>query len=214
MADDYKVWQPDQQPPWLSLTQGEAWGMFWGFLKDGWARASRDATEARYPSRGAPDAVECQAGDHTLERYATESAQQHRQRLAESFDRLQLLGTVQGVIDAAAAVPGVLSVLYREAWEVDPGTPLWARFWVLVRVGWPVAPAFDSGEVWDGGWTWDFEAGDAGPFLVRQIRRWKAAHAKGRVIVCSPDAVVFDQPDLVWDGGWVFDGGQVAEIEV
>jgi hypothetical protein len=221
---DYFEWQPSTHPAWLSLTQGEAWGMFWGYLKDAWAEGAKEAVKARHASTGAPDALSEQAGDRGLEQYPNESQATFRVRLAQSFDRLQLLGTVQGLLDAALAVPGVLSVTYREARDVDPDAPLWAtnpgglwaRWWLLVRVSWPLAAPWDSGWAWDDGWRWDFASGEAGPLLIRQLQRWKAAHTRGMVIIASPDAVVTNDsaPERVPFGGWSWSGGQVSDVPV
>lgn len=212
MALDYCDWQPSLQPPWLCQSQGAAWGQCWGFLKDAWAEGAKQAVSARCASTGAPDALEAQASDRRLERYPTETEAQHRVRLAQSFDRLQLLGTVQGLIDAVLAVPGVASVDYREAYDWDPDSPRWARWWLLVRVAWPKAPTWDDPAMtWDTGWQWDFNAGESGALLLRQVRRWKAAHTRGVLLLASPDAVVIDDVTRTDWGGWAW-SGSVADL--
>ena len=81
-------------------------------------------------------------------------------------------------------------------------------------MAWPTAPAWDTGASWDDGWTWDFLAGDAGALLLRQVRRWRAAHTRGVLLFATPDAVVTDDASRTDWGGWAWSGGTVADVEV
>lgn len=214
-AADFFEWLPEQASPWARGEIGENWWLFWGHLQDGFTEAAKEAVRARFPSLAAPDALQAQAADRNTERYLGEAEASFRVRLAETFDRYQALGTPAGLVAAAEVVPGVLSVDYLESWQIEPSSPLWARWWVLCRVEWPLAPAFDApGLVWDGGWTWDFGAVEEQALLLRQLRRYRAAHCKGRLCVATPDAPVFDAPGFVWDGGWLWDGGKAVMVEV
>lgn len=226
---DYAVWQIDKAPAWLSTGAGADWWEFWGDLKDEWARAAKEAIKARFPSLAAYDALECQAFDRTTERYPTETETKFRVRLTETFDRYLWQGTPQGVIDAAAAMPGVEEVTYFEAWEWDAGLDgdewKWARFWVVLDVDdtWAEAAVFeaDDAETFDSADTtllFDLRAEQEWlAFLRRQVRRWKAAHARCEAaLIVIGDGLVFDEnPEELWEGeGLVFDEGDVVALEI
>lgn len=214
-TDDFFEFTPEQASPWARGEIGENWWLFWGHLQDSFAEAAKEAVRARFPSLAAPDALQAQAADRNTERYLGESESLFRVRLAETFDRYQALGTPMGVIAAAEVVPGVLSVDYLESWQVEPSSPLWARWWVLCRVEWPEAPVFDApGFVWDSGWTWDFNAPLEQSFLFRQLRRYRASHCRAWLCVATPDAPIFDAPGFVWDSGWAWDDGKSIVVEV
>lgn len=224
---DYAVWQLDKAPAWLSFGAGADWFTFWGDLKDEWARMAKEAIKARFPSLAAYDALEAQAADRATERYPTETEAAFRIRLGETFDRYQWLGTPSGVSDAVAAVPGVGAVGYFEAWQWDAGVDgeewNWARFWVVLDVEWDEAAVFDEddSETFDSTDTtllFDLRAEQEWlAFLRRQVRRWKAAHAKCEaVLIAIGGALVFDaNEDELWDGDeLVFDEGDVVALEI
>ena len=128
-------------------------------------------------------------------------------------------GTPIGITVAVEATYGITDVVYREAWQWDPGSPEWARFWLICAADYGPPISWD-----DAGYTFD-EAGllfdmtgvslDTLQFLKRQVRRWKAAHAKLVTLSLLLDGGhVFEEPDLLWDGaGLVFDSGYVAAME-
>lgn len=214
MSDFYQ-WQPLQAPAWLAGEAGEGWQLAEGHLKDAATEAAKEAVKARFASTGAPDALQVQASERDDERYPGEALEAFRMRLAEAMPRAVARGTVGGLIEAAEAAAGVLSVDYLEARTVEPSSPLWARWWVLARVTWPLAPVFDeSGLLWDGGWAWDFDALAEAGFLLRQLRRYRAGHCKGHLAIATADAPIFDAPGFVWDGGWSWDGGHAVTVEV
>jgi hypothetical protein len=212
---DYWQFQKDQSPAFVGL-EGENWFVFWGHLKDAFAEAAKDAVKARFPSLAAVDALEAQAADRNNERYPAESEELFRVRLAETFDRYQWLGTPPGVIAAVEQTPGVTDVVYREAWQWDPGSPLWARFWVVLATTWELPVAWgDPGETWGGGRLWGLSTSrESVAFLRRQVRRWKAAHAKcAGLLVKIGDATVWGEPDRTWGGGRTWGAGKVTVLE-
>lgn len=225
-TDDFFEWLPEQASPWARGEIGENWWLFWGHLQDSFAEAAKEAVRARFPSLAAPDALQAQAADRGTERYLGESEPAFRVRLAETFDRYQALGTPMGLCEAVAAVPGIIPraptledpypVGYREAWQMDPGSPLWARFWLFLATSWGLPVAWgDAGETWGGGAMWGLTAPvDAVDFLRRQVRRWRAAHARLEAIVITVGgAVVWGEPDVVWGGGAVWGAGTVVTLE-
>lgn len=224
MALDFWTFQISQAPTFFAWSAGADWWGLWGQTKDAIAEAAKEAVKARFPSGGAPDALEAQAADRSTERYPTESEAEFRVRLAETFDRCQWMGTPPGVIDAASATPGVGTVSYFEAWEWDPGSPLWARFWLVLGSSWGEAASWD-----DVGLTFDSDdttllfdvtvEQESIAFLRRQVRRWKAAHARCEAaMVLIGDGHVFDESDdLVWgevDGELTFDAGDAVALEI
>lgn len=217
--DDYWFFQSGIAPAPLAGTQGEAWWLVWGHTKDAWREATREATKASLPLLCAPDSLGAYADERNTDRYPTETEAQYRQRMVETFDRYALLGTPTGVTAAVAATYGVTDVVYREAWQWDPGSPQWARFWLVCATTYSPPISWD-----DAGYAFDdagllFDMSDVSldtlQFLKRQVRRWKAAHAKLVTLALLIDgAHVFDEPDLLWDGaGLVFDSGYVASLE-
>ena len=217
--DDSWFFQTALAPSSLASTQGEAWWLVWGHTKDAWREGAREATKATLPLLAAPDSLDAYAGERGTERYATETEPAYRVRLSETFDRFAFLGTPTGVTAAVEAVLGITDVVYREAWQWDPGSPLWARFWLVCATTYGLPEAWDdAGLVFDQpGLLFDMTGVslDTIQFLKRQIRTWKAAHA--RMVTCAlliDGAHVFDEPDLLWDGaGLVFDSGYVAVLE-
>lgn len=217
--DDYWFFQSGLAPTPLAGPQGEAWWLVWGHTKDAWREGTREATKASLPLLCAPDSLGAYADERNNDEYPTETEAQYRQRMVETFDRYAFLGTPSGVESAVAATLGVTDVVYREAWQWDPGSPLWARFWLVC------ATTYGKPIDWDDpGHTFD-DAGllfdmtgvslDTLQFLKRQVRRWKAAHAKlVTLALLIEGGHVFDEPDLLWDGaGLVFDSGYVASME-
>ncbi len=216
MIEDYFEFATDLQPPYLLGEAGEGWALIWGHLADAFAEGAKEAVRARYPDRGAPDALQAQASDRDTERYPGEAPEGLRRRLREAFEEAHERGTPAGLVAALEAAPGVIEVRYVEAWQVDPSV-FWARWWAVVRVSWPVTPGWDApGLTWDApGLTWDFLGGEEGAFLLRQARRYRAAHCRAWLVVVSPEAALWDEPGLVWDApGLVWDAGHSALIEV
>lgn len=224
---NYFEWQVEQAPPWFNGTMGEGWWLFWGHLRDGWAEGAKQAVKARFPSTAAPDALQSQAGDRGTERYPAETESAFRVRLAETFDRYLALGTPEGLGAALAAVPGVVPrtptlddpvlVGYREAWQWDAGSPLWARFWVVLATGWGLPSTWgEAGAAWgEGAKKWGIDAPrESLDFLRRQVRRWKAAHAKCEAIIIEIDgATVWGRPDATWGEGKTWGAGKVVRLE-
>lgn len=222
-ALDFWTFQLRQAPTWFAAPAGSDWWTLWGQTKDVCAEAAKEAVKARFPSLAAYDALEVQAVERNTERYPLESESAFRVRLAESFDRWTWGGTPQGVIDAAAATPGVTSVGYFEAWQWDPGSERWARFWLVLESTWSEPPDWDDdGLVFDSDesdFLFDLTADrESIEFLRRQVRRWKAAHAKCEsALVLIGDGHVFDEDDLLWGEGddeLIFDAGDVVALEV
>lgn len=217
--DDYWFFQSGTAPAFLAETQGEGWWLVWGHVKDAWREGAREATKATLPSLAAPDALGAYAAERGTERYPLEAEADYRTRLAETFDRYALLGTPTGVTEAVEASPDVSDVLYREAWQWEAGSPLWARFWVVAQTTFSTPIAWGaSGYTYGGDPTVLFGvvAGvDAVDFIRRQISRWKAAHA--RLVWCAlkmGDAHVFGEPSVSWgDPGLTFGAGAVALLE-
>lgn len=216
--DDYWFYQSQTAPTPLAGTQGEAWWQVWGHTKDAWREGTREATKASLPLLAAPDALAAYAAERGTERYDTETEATYRVRLAETFDRYTYLGTPTGVTTAVEATTGIYSVLYREAWQWDAGSPQWARFWLVCATSYlPPANWGDPGLAFgDEGLLFGVTASrDAIDFLRRQVARWKAAHA--RLVWCAlliGDAHVFGEPGLSWgDPGLTFDAGSIALLE-
>ncbi len=210
---DYWQFQRDQAPAFVGA-EGENWFVFWGHLKDAFTEAAKEAVKARFPSLAAVDALEAQAADRNNERYPAETEALFRVRLAETFDRYAFLGTPAGVTAAAEQVPGVTGVVYREAWQWDPASPLWARFWLVLATTWEMPATWGGGATWGDGSLWGLSAPKASlDFLRRQVRRWKAAHARGKLLIKIGDASVWGEPDLTWGGGKTWGAGKVTVVE-
>ena len=189
--------------------------MLWGNVKDGWREATREATRASLPLLGSPDALGAYAGERGTEQYPGESEPAYRVRLAQTFDRYAFLGTPTGVVNAVAWTTGVTSVLYREAWQWDVASPLWARFWLVLTTSWGMPLLCGAPEAVCG--APDVLCGMSGvargtvDFLRRQRGWWRAAHAKceamlgligGAVICGAPDTVCGD-PEVICGAGSV-----------
>lgn len=217
--DDYWFFQSSLAPSPLAEMQGEAWWLVWGHTKDAWREGTREATKASLPLLCAPDSLGAYADERGDEAYATETDAQYRQRMVETFDRYAFLGTPTGVTAAVEATYGVTDVVYREAWQWDPGSPLWARFWLVCATDYSAPISWDDpGHVFEETDLLFDMSGvslDTLQFLKRQVRRWKAAHAKlVTLALLIGGAHVFDEPDILWDGaGLVFDSGYVAAME-
>lgn len=216
--DDYWFFQSQTAPTPLAGAQGEAWWLLWGNVKDGWREAAREATKASLPAFAAVDSLGAYAAERGTESYPTETEASYRVRLAETFDRYAFLGTPTGVNSAVIDVPGVTSVIYREAWQWDAGSPLWARFWLVCATTYAAPPSWGDAGLDFGDPELIFgltAARDTIDFLRRQIERWRAAHA--RLVWCAlliGDAHVFGDPDISWgDPGLTFDAGSIALLE-
>lgn len=217
--DDYWFFQSQTAPAFLAQAQGEAWWLVWGHAKDAWREGAREATKATLPSLAAPDALGAYAAERGTERYPTETEADYRTRLAETFDRYLLLGTPTGVTEAVDATPGILDVLYREAWQWESGSAEWARFWLVLTTAYdpPISWGASGRTFGDDPDTLFGVVTDHTnlEFLRRQIARWKAAHAK--FVWCAikiGDAHVFGEPGPEWgDPGMTFGAGAVALLE-
>jgi len=216
--DDYWFFQSQTAPTPLAGTQGEAWWLLWGHTKDAWREGTREATKASLPLLAAPDSLAAYAAERNTEQYPGETESAYRVRLAETFDRYAFLGTPTGITVAVLEASGVVSVVYREAWQWDAGNPLWSRFWLVCGTTYSVPSNWE-----DGGLTFDDPAllfdvtadREDIDFLKRQIERWRAAHA--RLVSCAlliGDGHVFDEDGLLWDDpALIFDAGSVALME-
>lgn len=222
MADnnDYWFFQSGTAPAFLAQPQGEAWWLVWGNTKDAWREAAREATKASLPSLAAPDSLGAYAAERNNERGPDEAEPAYRVRLAETFDRYALLGTPDGMTAAVEATPGITDVLYREAWQWDAGSPLWARFWLVAATTYAVPASWGDPGLSFGDADLMFGLGAGASFeivgfLRRQIARWKAAHAK--LVWCAlkmGDAHVFGEPGISWgDPGLTFGAGAIALLE-
>lgn len=217
--DDYWYYQSHTAPTPLAGPQGEAWWLLWGHTKDAWREGCREATKASLPLLAGPDALAAYAAERSTEQYPAETQASFRVRLAESFDEWTWGGTPQGVTDAVTIVPGVVATGYFEAWEWDPGTPLWARFWLVIDTTWQPPTVFDAGTVFFDDGTEIFDI-DAPPedieLLFRQVLRWKAAHADCQPILTLVNgAHVFDDGTIAFEEvGLIYDTGEVIALEV
>jgi hypothetical protein len=201
----YKNFQADSAPPAL---QHERWRAFTGALgdaKDAVALAARDALRSMLVGECPEDALAHIAAERRLERFPTETTEQHRARLAAAWASFEFLGTKAGLVGAltaaghspvvyeanAAAPPwwvgawppaseGPMPSAWVGTWPVPAGDVAgWpSRFWVDLKLTAWSPWTWGSGPFWgDEDRTWGSTATRAEVALVKRIiRRWRPAH--------------------------------------
>lgn len=201
----FKEYQADSAPPAL---QHERWRALTGTLgdaKDAAAQAARDAAKSGLVTECPDDALGHHAKERSLERYPTETAAQHRARLAAAATALEFVGTESGLLAALTALgfgtPTIHTAIgtppawwvgawppesegerppkWVGAWPIAAGDAAnWSsRFWVALE------NTTFSNEVWgeklwrEPGFTWGSTATPAQVGIVKRIiKRWRPAH--------------------------------------
>lgn len=146
----YKEFQADSAPPAL---QHDRWRAFTGTLgdaKDAVATAARDALRCMLVGECPEDALAHLAAERSLERSPTETAEQHRARIASTWALFEFLGTVAGL-------EGALNALGYGTATVYPAIGAAPSWWVG---SWPPASEGTRPTNWVG--TWPVPAGAGG----------------------------------------------------
>lgn len=143
MADNYTDAALEQAPGWLKGELGESWWQLWGGLKDALLAGAKAAVKQRYPASSSPAGLEAIGQDRQLERMPDEPEGAYVARLEAAFDTAQWGGTAKGVRDALILTRLFDPVIGLDGdydspdvvanWRWDPGSPLWARFWVVIE---------------------------------------------------------------------------------
>jgi hypothetical protein len=189
----FAKYQADSAPPALQHPRWRALTETIGATKDATATAAKDAAKCMLVVQCPDDALALHAAERALERYPTETADDHRARMAAVWTALGYgTATVHSAIDAAPswwvgswppASEGERPSRWVGSWPVPAGSSgrdQWpSRFWVdLAGTLW-AAESWGGGYPWgvDTGITWGSTAPRAAVALVKRvIRRWRPAH--------------------------------------
>lgn len=182
-AGPFAKFQADSAPPSMQHPRWRELLEAWGSSKDAAATAAKDAAKCMLVGECPDDALTLHAAERALERYPTETADQHRARLVAVWQSFEFLGTVVG-LEAALNALGYGTATVHSAIDSAPGW--WVGSWPPASEGarparwvgsWPV-PAGASGrdqwpsrfwvtldgtpwagEVWGGGFDWGVDSG-------------------------------------------------------
>jgi hypothetical protein len=170
------------------------------------------------------DAVDLQADETGIRRYASDTDATHRARVASPWDAYTYAGSKDGIGEDGQGLEGQLHLLgYPNAltiadyeWSV-PDPAHWSRFWVLIPEtdhSWTDDGAWDDPGTWDDGGVWDLTASDEEIRSLRNlIRQWKSGHEICAGIIILRGGELWDYPSGPWSdpGNWD-DGLQAITI--
>ena len=214
-------------PPWLlnysggRLMMGEV-ALIHDLLAEGATQAVK-AHELR--SDTSPnDALPSIGDERGLPRYAADTDDTYRERLAEGWEAWQHAGNdvaILGQYDAFGLTSvAIVTVLGGFAFEWPPNLADWSRFAIVIFPPhpWVAGPhTYDSGGIYDtSGWLYDTSM--LAPELASIIsiaRKWKSAHERPVAIYLIVSGHMYDEPGLVYDTpGVVYNGGSVVIFPV
>lgn len=179
MTVDYKEFEVETAPSWMSRLMGKAWTFVPALFRDAWVDAARMAVKARFPPIAPLDALPLLLRDFALDPPHGETPATTRARLARAWETWQKAGTAAGIVAAlnAAGYPNV---------TIGERSDRWWEFVVILRAPFPFDPALTGYAKWDSGWTYDLSgyrwAGVAPPGererVLAIINKWKPTHAR------------------------------------
>lgn len=212
-GQDFATYSVESAPAWLRRPQGEAWLLVQGLAKDALVEAARQAVLARVVARAPSDALPLHANDRSLEQAPAESLSAWRTRLDAAWAVWPTAGTNPGILNALAA-HGFVGVQLTEARDLEPLSPLWARFWLaLPSVPWGFDGDWSDPGTWDDGGVWDTTASvNEITALVRLIRTWKGGHARCVSVTFLMGSDLWDVPPDDWDDGGVWAEGEPSYL--
>jgi hypothetical protein len=220
MADltTYTEYHTGKAPVWLRGERGDGWWQLWGNLKDAVLAGVKQAVRQRYPADASAGALEIIGNDRSLERMPGELPAVYAARLEAAFDTWERGGTRDGVRDAVV-LTGLMTPVYDgdemisprvvEAWEWDPDSPLWARFWVVITQPHVFKAPRKYG---DGGLYGLPPTGDGALYgftgatrnqaalLRRQVAKWKGGHNRCVEIIIVISGTIYGGGHAYGDG--------------
>lgn len=199
-------------PIWLRRKLGSAFFEHMAILSDFVVDFAREGFKSHLIDRCPPDALPEHARDRTLERWPTETEEQHRARIGNAWGVWEFGGTNKGVLDAVQGLGYFDSVIY-EYWDWPDGNDAaWARFWIVIDQPHPIQapPPIGGFTVGDGtivgvGGITD----DDVERLRRIVRTWKAAHAHCEKIIAVVSGIYVGGFTV---GNSIVIGGETVEI--
>jgi hypothetical protein len=206
--ESYETWLTETlAPSWLRGRYARAFLGVVGRMLDRITDGADAAVKVRFVAQAPVDALEYIGSERNLPRYAPDTDDTYRARLAAAWSLYEFAGTRQGILSALSALlpTTTIRVIANREWPIPPDgdTANWSRLWVLLSdTPWTSDGNWDDAGTWDDGGVWDSSATEADVLALRRIvRTWKAGHevCAGFIVLLEGDD--FWGPDEPWDSG-------------
>lgn len=160
--DGFEGAQPQMLPFWIADSQGTAFQATFGRTKDLAQAQLEQATRARYPYGGRPDALPLAAADRLMLRTSFENDQQFADRLIAAPDTWKWGGTPTGIVQIFApfGYDATTCGVFPNHYGILDGNKTWfSRCLILLAAkAWSVDGLWSDPGTYDDGGTWDSTA--------------------------------------------------------